>query len=101
MLAELIGDANFAFAPLTDVDVLELLSTGKAAKLVDGWRGAPAADRAALSALLHGLSQLAVDFPEIAELDLNPVLAGPGGCVAVDSRIRIAQPAAAASPKTW
>ena len=41
VLAELIGSANFALAPLTDVDVEELLGTGKAAKLVEGWRGAP------------------------------------------------------------
>jgi acetate---CoA ligase (ADP-forming) len=101
VLAELIGAANFAFAPLTDVDVAELVDTGKAGKLVAGWRGAPPADRGALAELLHRLSQLAVDFPEVAELDLNPVLAGPHGCVAVDSRIRIAPPAAASSPKTW
>ena len=66
----------------------ELLGTGKAAKLVDGWRGAPAADRGALEDLLHRLSRLAVDLPEVAELDLNPVLAGPTGCVAVDMRMQ-------------
>ena len=99
--AELIGSANFALAPLTDVDAVELLSTGKAAKLVDGWRGAPAADRAALASLLHSLSRLAVDLPEVTELDLNPVLAGPDGCVAVDLRVRIGRPAPALSPKTW
>ena len=101
VLAELIGSANFALAPLTDVDADELLGTGKAAKLVDGWRGAPAADRTALADLLHRLSRLAVDLPEVTELDLNPVLAGPDGCVAVDMRVRIGRPAPAASPKTW
>jgi acetyl coenzyme A synthetase (ADP forming)-like protein len=101
VLAELIGSANFALAPLTDVDAAELLSTGKAAKLVDGWRGAPAADRGALTSLLHRLSRLAVDLPEVTELDLNPVLAGPDGCVAVDLRVRIGRPAPALSPKTW
>ena len=101
VLAELIGSANFALAPLTDVDVDELLGTGKAAKLVEGWRGAPAADRAALADLLHRLSRLAMDIPELAELDLNPVLAGPAGCVAVDLRARVGRPAAPPSPKTW
>jgi hypothetical protein len=101
VLAELIGSANFALAPLTDIDAGELIGTGKAAKLVDGWRGAPAADQAALGDLLHRLSRLAVDLPEVSELDLNPVLAGPDGCVAVDSRIRISRPSRAASPKTW
>src|SRR5262249_58678920 len=55
VLAELIGSANFALAPLTDVDAAELLGTGKAARLVAGWRGAPAADAAALEDLLHRL----------------------------------------------
>jgi acetyl coenzyme A synthetase (ADP forming)-like protein len=101
VLAELIGSANFALAPLTDVDAGELIGTGKAAKLVDGWRGAPAADRGALTDLLHRLSRLAVDLPEVSELDLNPVLARPDGCVAVDARIRIRRTSPVASPKTW
>ena len=101
VLAELIGSANFALAPLTDVDAAELIGTGKAAKLVDGWRGAPAADREALADLLHRLSRLAMELPEVSELDLNPVLAGPDGCVAVDARIRIARPQRELSPKTW
>ena len=100
-LAELIGSARFALAPLTDVDVEIALTTGKAAKLVAGWRGAPPADRAAIADLLHRLSRLAVDFPEVAELDLNPVLAGPDGCTAVDARIRIGRPEPAARTKTW
>lgn len=101
VLAELIGSANFALAPLTDVDAGELIGTGKAAKLVDGWRGAPAADRGALIDLLHRLSRLAVDLPEVSELDLNPVLARPDGCVAVDARIRVTRPSPVASAKTW
>ena len=101
VLAELIGSANFALAPITDVDAGELIGTGKAAKLVDGWRGAPAADRGALTDLLHRLSRLAVDLPEVSELDLNPVLARQDGCVAVDARIRITRTSPVASPKTW
>jgi acetyl coenzyme A synthetase (ADP forming)-like protein len=100
-LAELIGSARFALAPLTDVDVEVALTTGKAAKLVAGWRGAPPADRAALADLLHRLSRLAVDLPEVAELDLNPVLAGPDGCVAVDARVRVSQVGRSGSVKTW
>ena len=101
VLAELIGSANFALAPITDVDAGELIGTGKAAMLVDGWRGAPAADRGALTDLLHRLSRLAVDLPEVSELDLNPVLARQDGCVAVDARIRITRTSPVASPKTW
>jgi hypothetical protein len=101
VFAELIGSANFALTPLTDVDADELIATGKVAKLVGGWRGAPAGDRAAIADLLHRLSRLAEDFPEVAELDLNPVLAGPDGCVAVDMRVRIASSARSEAPKTW
>ena len=101
VLAELIGSANFALAPLTDVDAGELLGTGKAAKLVDGWRGAPAADRGALEDLLHRLSRLAVDLPEVAELDLNPVLAGPTGASRSTCGCGSRRAAPAASPKTW
>jgi acetyl coenzyme A synthetase (ADP forming)-like protein len=88
-LAELIGDAGFRLAPLTDVDVGELVTGGKAGRLVAGFRGAPPANAPALADLLVRLGRLAEDLPEVAELDLNPVLAGPDGCVAVDARVRV------------
>jgi acetyl coenzyme A synthetase (ADP forming)-like protein len=100
-LAELIGAARFALAPLTDVDVGVALTTGKSARLIEGWRGAPPADKVALGALLHRLSRLAVDFPEVAELDLNPVLAQGDGCVAVDARVRLQETEPVTNAKTW
>jgi acyl-CoA synthetase (NDP forming) len=100
-LAELIGAARFALAPLTDVDVEIALTTGKAARLVAGWRGAPPADRAKLADVLHRLSQLAIDLPEVSELDLNPVLAGPDGAVAVDARVRLRRVEQVTTAKTW
>jgi acyl-CoA synthetase (NDP forming) len=100
-LAELIGAARFALAPLTDVDVEVAMTSGKAARLIAGWRGAPPADQGALKSLLHRLSRLALDFPEVSELDLNPVLAGPNGCVAVDARVRLRRPDPTLGPKTW
>ncbi|HZC29901.1 MAG TPA: acetate--CoA ligase family protein, partial [Gaiellaceae bacterium] len=101
VLAELIGEATFRIAPITDVDADELVTSGKAGRLVAGFRGAPPADADALRDLLLRLSRLAEDLPEVAELDLNPVIATPAGCVAVDARIRIARPSAATGPKTW
>jgi hypothetical protein len=101
VLAELIGSTRLALAPLTDVDAAELVVSGKAGQLVAGWRGAPPADQAALTDLLHRLARLVDDHPEVAELDLNPVLAGPERCVAVDARVRLRRPSAAGSPKTW
>jgi acyl-CoA synthetase (NDP forming) len=101
VLAELIGEATFRIAPLTDVDADELVAMGKAGRLVAGFRGAPPADAAALADLLQRLSRLAEELPEVVELDLNPVLADAGGCRAVDARIRVARSRASAGPKTW
>jgi acyl-CoA synthetase (NDP forming) len=99
--AELIGEATVRIAPITDIDAIELITTGKAGRLVSGYRGAPAADRAALTDLLTRLSMLAEEHPEVAELDLNPIIARSDGCVVVDARARIAPPAAATRVKTW
>jgi acyl-CoA synthetase (NDP forming) len=100
-LAELVGEAGFAIAPLTDADADELVSGGKVGRLVRGYRGRPAADGRALAHLLHRLSRLGDDHPEVAELDLNPVLARPDGCIALDARVRIRRPERAARLKTW
>jgi acyl-CoA synthetase (NDP forming) len=100
-MAELIGDARFRLTPLTDVDADELVAAGKAGKLVAGFRGAPAADAAALADILNRLSRLADDFPELAELDLNPVIALHDRAVVVDARIRVARPAVRAGAKSW
>jgi acyl-CoA synthetase (NDP forming) len=100
-LAELIGEATFRLAPLTDLDADELIHSGKAGRLVAGFRGAAAADAAALTDLVLRLGRLAEDLPEVVELDLNPVLAGPDGCVAVDARVRVCARAPAHPLKGW
>jgi acetate---CoA ligase (ADP-forming) len=99
--AELIGEATVRIAPITDIDAVELITTGKAGRLVRGYRGAPPADESALADLLIRLSLLAEEHPEVAELDLNPVIARTDGCFIVDARARIAPPAAASRIKTW
>jgi acyl-CoA synthetase (NDP forming) len=101
VFAELIGEAAFRIAPLTDVDAEELVGRGKAGKLVAGFRGAPAAESAALEDLVQRLARLGEDFPAIAELDLNPVLALPDRCVAVDARVRVRAPGALVRAKSW
>ncbi len=101
ILAELIGQAQFRLAPLTDHDAEELVHAGKAGSLVAGFRGLPAADEASLVDLLLRLSLLADDLPEVAELDLNPVLALPDGCLAVDARVRVAEPQSLRRAKSW
>jgi acyl-CoA synthetase (NDP forming) len=101
VFAELIGEAAFRIAPLTDMDVEELIHSGKTGQLVNGFRGRPPSDDAALADLLHRLSRLADNLHSVAELDLNPVLALPTGCVAVDARVRVARMEASDRTKTW
>jgi acetyl coenzyme A synthetase (ADP forming)-like protein len=101
VFAELIGQAEFRIAPLTDADAEELVTGGKAGTLVRGFRGNPPADEDALTDLLHRLGRLGEDLPELAELDLNPVIAGPDGCVTVDARIRVAPASGGHRTKTW
>jgi acetyl coenzyme A synthetase (ADP forming)-like protein len=101
VFAELIGEAAFRIAPLTDVDAGLLVDRGKAGRLVAGFRGAPPADRAALVDLVLRLARLGEDLPAVAELDLNPVLALPDRCVAVDARVRVRRPEAVARAKSW
>ncbi len=99
--AELIGSAEFRIAPLTDVDAGELVTSGKAGRLVAGFRGRAPASVAALADLLHRLSALGEQLPEVAELDLNPVIASEHGCIAVDARVRVQAPSMAPRTKSW
>ena len=99
--AELIGGTGFRLSPLTDVDAEELVTSGSAGVLVAGFRGAPPVDSKALQDVLHRLSRLAEEVPELAELDLNPVLGLPDRAVVVDARIRLAPPVARTDPKGW
>jgi acetate---CoA ligase (ADP-forming) len=101
VFAELIGEAAFRIAPLTNTDARELVTSGKAGRLVAGFRGAPAADADALADLVLRLARLGDDLPAVAELDLNPVLARPDGCVAVDARVRVSRPEQQTRTKTW
>jgi acyl-CoA synthetase (NDP forming) len=101
VLAELIGEAAFRIAPLTDADAEELVTSGKAGRLVAGFRGAPPADAEALVDLVLRLALLGEELPAVAELDLNPVLALPDRCVAVDARVRVRRPERRMRAKTW
>jgi acetyltransferase len=86
---EILADVSFRLAPLTVADAGEMLAEVRSAKLLAGVRGALPADRAALVEAIVRIGQLAADHPQIAELDINPLLVlGEGqGVVAVDARI--------------
>jgi len=87
---EVLDDRAARLAPLTDTDATAMISGIRAAPLLLGHRGSPPVDVAALADLLLRVSRLADDLPEVAELDLNPVIARPDGAHVVDVRIRVA-----------
>jgi acetyl coenzyme A synthetase (ADP forming)-like protein len=91
-LVELVEDVQVRVTPLTDVDVDDMLDGLRMRPLLDGYRGAPAADVDALRDLLHRIGALVEDLPEVVEVDCNPVFVRPGdgGVVAVDVRVRVA-----------
>ncbi|GHD97193.1 bifunctional acetate--CoA ligase family protein/GNAT family N-acetyltransferase [Streptomyces naganishii] len=86
---ELLADHAGRLAPLTDRDVRELITSPRCSPLLFGYAGAPAADLEALEQFLHRLSRMACDLPQLAEADLNPVVAGRTGITALDVRVRL------------
>ena len=90
-LVEVLHDVAFRLAPVSDLDAAEMLAKLRASRLLDGYRGAPPADRAALMAVILRVSALVESIPELRELDLNPVkVLPPGqGAIVVDGRMRI------------
>jgi len=76
---DLLDDIGYRIPPLTDVDVTDLISSVKASPLLDGYRGAAVADRAALADLIARVSMLADRLPDVASLEINPVIAHPDG----------------------
>jgi len=96
--AEALSDVVFAAAPLTRAEARALVTKLRSANLyVKPWRGEPAVDLDALADVLVGLGKLGAERPDIASVDLNPVLIAHGKPVAVDALVEIAdvQPAAA------
>jgi acetyltransferase len=92
VLVELLNDVVFRVLPLTDRDAAAMIQETRAARLLQGFRGAPPADVSALERLLLALAALAEAAPRIAEVDLNPVLAHPAGegLSLIDARVQLA-----------
>jgi acetyl coenzyme A synthetase (ADP forming)-like protein len=91
---ELLGDMTVRLAPLGRRAARAMLRSLRTFPLLDGYRGAEPADVAAVEDVLLRVAALASAHPEIAELDGNPLLAGPGGAMVLDARIRVAAPPA-------
>jgi acetyl coenzyme A synthetase (ADP forming)-like protein len=87
ILVEVLKDITFRLAPASEEDALSMLDGIAAAEILRGVRGAPPVDRAALANMIERVSALVADFPEISEMDLNPVFASEHGATAADVRI--------------
>src|SRR5664279_4939823 len=92
VFTDLLDDRALRLVPLTDLDAADLVRGVRAAPLLVGYRGAPAVDVAAVEDLLLRVGRLAEDLLEVAELDLNPVIARADGVLAVDAKVRLAPP---------
>jgi len=100
--AELLRDVTVRICPLSPSEAAEMVRSLAVYPLLTGFRGAPEADLPALEELILRVSSMVEAHKEITELDLNPVIAGPDGAVAVDARIRVeAAPPDRPWPSTW
>ncbi len=91
VLVEVLHDVTFRVPPFTTRDATAMLDELRGAELLRGVRGQPAADRAALVDVLMKMQRLAVDLSDdVAEVDINPLLAGPHGAVAADALVVLA-----------
>ena len=99
VLADMIADRQFRLAPLTIQDADQMIAGMRTAPLLDGYRGRRVVSRPAVRDLLLRLAALAEDLPEVAELDLNPIICeGDDVLVVVDAKVRIAPAPLTADP---
>jgi acyl-CoA synthetase (NDP forming) len=85
--AELLGDVAVALAPVAEADAERLLRSLRGARLLAGARGRPPVDLPAAARALAALSRVAAAHPEIAEIEINPLLVTPGGALGLDARL--------------
>jgi acetyltransferase len=86
---EAVRDTALALPPLNSALARELMARTRISRLLGPYRNVPGADREALCAILNGVSRMVCVLPWLAEMDLNPVLAHPGGAIVADARIVI------------
>lgn len=96
---EVLRDQSLALPPLNMPLARRTIEATRVSRLLAGYRGQAAADVDAVALALIKLSQLVADRPEIAEVDINPLLARPDGVVALDARIRVAEPEDTQTPR--
>ena len=86
---EVLKDVSFKVAPITKDDAMRMMESIRSYSLLRGVRGEPPSDLAAMAEVLLKMSQLSLDFPEIVEMDVNPLFAYPEGCLALDVKITL------------
>ncbi|HLR94667.1 MAG TPA: GNAT family N-acetyltransferase [Jiangellaceae bacterium] len=89
---ELLGDRAYRIPPLTDVDAADMVREIRAAPLLLGYGGAEVVDLAAIEDLLHRVSAMVDDLPELARVELTPVLVGPDGATVLDATVQYLPP---------
>jgi acetyl coenzyme A synthetase (ADP forming)-like protein len=92
VFVEVLKDVVLRLAPLRDTDAAEMVRQVKLFALLEGVRGQPPSDLAALEQSILRVAQLACRHPRLLEMDLNPLLALPSGVLAVDARLRVGAP---------
>jgi acetyl coenzyme A synthetase (ADP forming)-like protein len=92
ILVEVMKDITFRMAPVSETEAAAMLDSIAAAEVLRGVRGGKGVDRAALADIISKVSKLVTDFPEINEVDLNPIFATDTGATAVDVRIVLGEP---------
>ncbi len=92
IFVEVMKDVAFSLAPLSHAEARAMVKEIKGYRVLEGVRGEPGVDVAAVEEVLCRVSRLVADFPDIVEMDVNPIFAYPAGTppVAVDARIKIA-----------
>jgi acetyltransferase len=96
---EVIGDKAVGLPPLNATLARALVARTRVARLLAGWRDQPPADLDAVALALVQVAQIAVDLPEVQEIDVNPLLADARGVLALDARIRVAPASGSAADR--
>jgi len=87
---EAYRDVSFRLAPIRELSAENMISQIRGSKILQGFRGQPPADTKAIANCIERLSQLSVELPDVAELDVNPLVAFQNGCKALDARVILA-----------
>ncbi len=91
IFVEVLKDVSFRIAPITVEDALEMMSEIRSAKLLEGYRGQPPANKEELARIITAVASLLEENPEVSSIDLNPVIAYPDKALVVDARIILSE----------